>query len=136
MLENTRGSKITIRPILRIIKHRSSTDKVEKPEHAVIVVFLVSVRGAVLEAEFILLSPLTVSVPLLKFIFILRQVVQLLFSQPLLKMLWLGAHYLNWQFGVSPWPHFSNCHDSDIICMNFVASTQFVWVEILPEQAL
>ena len=71
MLENTRGSKITIRPILRIIKHRSSTDKVAKPEHAFVVGFLVSVRGAVLEAEFILLSPLTVSVPLLKFILIL-----------------------------------------------------------------
>ena len=84
MLENTRGNKITIRPMLRIIKHRSSTDKVVKPEHAVVVGFLVSVRGAVLEAEFILLSPLTVSVPLLKFIFILRQVVQRLFSQILL----------------------------------------------------
>ena len=84
MLENTRGNKITIRPILRITKHRSSTDKVAKPKHAVVVVFLVSVRGAVLEAEFILLSPLTVSVPLLKFIFILRQVVQRLFSQTLL----------------------------------------------------
>ena len=84
MLENTRGNKITIRPIFRTIKHRSSTDKVAKPEHAVLVCFLVSVRGAVLEAEFILLSPLTVSVPLLKFIFILRQVVQRLFSQILL----------------------------------------------------
>ena len=84
MLENTKGIKITIRPILRIIKHRSSTDRVAKPEHAVVVVLLVSVRGAVLEAEFILLSPLTVSVPLLKFIFILRQVVQQLFSQTLL----------------------------------------------------
>ena len=50
MLENTRGNKITIRPMLRIIKHRSSTDKVVKPEHAVVVGFLVSVRGAVLEA--------------------------------------------------------------------------------------
>ena len=84
MLENTRGNKITMRPILRIIKHRSSTDKVAKPEHAVLVGFLVSVRGAVLEAEFILLRPLTVSVPLLKFIFILQQVVQRLFSQTLL----------------------------------------------------
>ena len=84
MLENTRGNKITIRPILRTIKHRSSTDKVAKPEHAIVVGFLVSVRGAVLEAEFILLSPLTVLVSLLKFIFILRQVVQRLFSQTLL----------------------------------------------------
>ena len=87
MLENTKGIKITIRPILRIIKHRSSTDKVAKPEHAVVVVLLVSVRGAVLEAEFILLSPLTVSVPLLKFIFFLTSCPAIVFSNSTISAL-------------------------------------------------
>jgi hypothetical protein len=45
MLENTRVNKITIRPILRIIKHRSITDKLAKPEHALVVGFFVSVRA-------------------------------------------------------------------------------------------